>query len=341
VREVTLIPGDGIGPEVIDAARRVLDHASKEISWDVKEAGDVAYQKFGTAVPSSVIDSLKRTRLGLKGPMGVPTAGYPSPNTEIRSAMDLWCNIRMAIHFHGGISPHLGTDIVLIRDTTEDLVRGAQQMVGPDAGIAIRFITRANAERLARFGLKYAREHHIKKVTVPNQAPSFRSTDGLFVTAVLEVAKEFPELTVEEEAMDAVCMHLALKPQAYPMFLSPNLYGGILCGLCSGLAGGVGLMPGANVDGTGTAVFEAGHGSAPKYTGLNKVNPTGMILSGAMLLEHIGEVEAGSRIRGAIATVMSEGHHLTYDQGGRASTSDMADAVIAALDRAPVGRSRP
>lgn len=334
MHDVTLIPGDGIGPDVVAAAKNVLDYATPSINWDEVQAGDEAFRKHGNPVPPEVIDSLRRTRLGLKGPMGVPTAGYASPNTEIRNAMGLWCNIRMAIHFEGARSPHVGTDIVLVRDVTEDLVRGVQQMVGPDAGIAIRFITRANADRLARFGLDYARSRGIKRVTVPNQAPTFRSTDGLFVTTVMDVARDYPELTVDEEAMDAVTMHLAMRPQAYPMFLSPNLYGGILCGLCSGLVGGVGLMPGANLDGNGTAVFEAGHGNAPKYTGMNKVNPTGMILSGAMLLEHIGESEAASRVRAAVAAVIREGKHVTYDQGGSASTSEMGNAVVVALDRA-------
>ena len=329
MRDVTLIPGDGIGPEVIAAARQVLDRATSQINWEVVQAGDEAYRSSGKAVPPDVIESLQRTRVGLKGPMGVPTDGYPSPNTEIRNVMGLWCNLRMAIHFEGARSPHVGTEIVLMRDLAD---RGAQQMVGPDAGIAIRFITRANAERLARFGLTYAREHGITRVTVPNQAPTFRSTDGLFVSAVMRVAEEYPDLTVEGEAMDAVTMHLAMRPQAYPMFLSPNLYGGILCGLCSGLAGGVGLMPGANLDGEGTAVFEAGHGSAPKYAGLNKVNPAGVILSGAMLLEHIGESEAAKRVRDALASVIRQGKHVTYDQGGAASTSEMADAVVAALE---------
>ena len=336
MHDVTLIPGDGIGPDVVAAAKNVLDHATSSISWDEVQAGHEAYQKHGNPVPPEVIDSLRRTRLGLKGPMGVPTAGYASPNTEIRNALGLWCNIRMAIHFEGARSPHIGTDIVLVRDVTEDLVRGVQQMVGPDAGIAIRFITRANADRLARFGLGYARSHGIKRVTVPNQAPTFRSTDGLFVTTVMDAAKDYPEVTVDEEAMDAVTMHLAMRPQAYPMFLSPNLYGGILCGLCSGLVGGVGLMPGANLDGTGTAVFEAGHGNAPKYTGMNKVDPTGMILSGAMLLEHIGESEAASRVRAAVAETIRQHKHVTYDLGGSASTSEMADAVVAALDRSQV-----
>lgn len=330
MHEVTLIAGDGTGPEVVAAARLVIDAATSKIHWDEVEAGESAYHRTGSAVPPAVIESLQRTKVGLKGPMGVPTKGYASPNTEIRNVMDLWCNLRMAIHFEGARSPHSGTKIVLIRDVTEDLVRGAQQMVGPDAGIAVRFITRANVERLARFGLDYAREHGIRRITIPNQAPSFRSTDGLFVSTVLEEAKAYPDLTVEEEAMDSVTMHLAMRPQAYPMFLSPNLYGGILCGLCSGLVGGVGLMPGANLNGE-TAVFEAGHGNAPKYAGLNKVNPTGVILSGAMMLDHLGETEAARSVETAVAKVIREGKHVTYDQGGNATTSGMAEAVADAL----------
>ena len=188
---------------MVAAARRVIDHATPTVDWDVVQAGDEAYRTSGKAVPPEVVESLKRTRLGLKGPIGTPLAGYSSPNIELRNVMGLWFNLRMAIHFEGARSPHVGTQIVLIRDVTEDIVRGVQQMVGPDTGIHIKFITRATTDRLARFGLTYAREHGIDRVTVPNQAQTFRTTDGLFVSTVMRVAEEYPELKVEDESSTA------------------------------------------------------------------------------------------------------------------------------------------
>jgi isocitrate dehydrogenase (NAD+) len=327
--EVTLIPGDGIGPELVAAARKVLDRAVSSITWDEVQAGEQAFRAGGKALPDAVLDSLSRTRLGLKGPMGVPKEGYLSPNTEIRAKMGLWCNLRVATYFEGARSRNAGTEIVIIRDVTEDS-RGAQQSVGPDAGIEIKFITRQSAARVARFGLKYASEHGYHRVTIPNQAPSHRSTDGLFLSTILAIAEEYPGLLVEGEAMDSLSMHLAMQPQDYQVLLCMNTYGGILGGHCAGLVGGVGLMAGVNLSDS-VAVFETGHGNAPKYAGLNKVNPAAMILCGAMLLERIGELETARRVRSAVAEVIRQGHHVTYDQGGTATTTDMADAVLAQL----------
>lgn len=329
--EVTLIPGDGIGPEVVAAARSVLDEVTSSIAWDEISVGESAHAKYGTAVPPALFDSLNRTHVALKGPIGVPRAGYPSPNAAIRSTMGLWCNIRLAIRLDETASPYCGTSIVLIRDVLEDLGRGAQQFVGPDAGIAIKFITRPSVARLARFGYNYAVEHGLNHVTIPHQATSNRTTDGLMLSEALSIAREFPSVNVDDEAMDALAMHLVLRPHAYQVLLSSAFYGGILGGLCAGLIGGVGLMPGVNLNGEGTAVFEAGHGSAPKYRGLNKVNPTGMILSGALLLEHLGLAAESSRVRAALKVVLRDPTTVTYDQGGSATTSEMADAVIKVL----------
>jgi isocitrate dehydrogenase (NAD+) len=330
---VTLIPGDGVGPEVATAARTVIDHVTDTIRWDVVEAGLQAYKRHGRAVPAEVIESLTRTRLGLKGPMTVPETGYGSPNTEIRSTMGLWCNIRRARHIPGCRKGTAGTDIVIVRDVTEDLGRGAEQMVGENAGIGIKFVTRAATERLARYAMSYAADRGLTRVTVPNQAPTNRSTDGLFLATVMEEARNHPALRVEGEAMDALAMHLVSDPREYELLLCQNFYGGILGGLCAGLAGGVGLMAGVNLDGAGAAVFEAGHGSVPKYAKLSKVNPAAMILSGAMLLDHIGESEAAELVESAVVEVISDGQHVTYDLGGSASTTEMTDAVRRAIDR--------
>lgn len=329
--EVTLIPGDGIGPELAAATRQVLDHAGASILWDEVVAGEEAYRAFGLAIPESVVASVRRTKAALKGPMGNPGIGYASPNVEIRAQLGLWCNVRLATYFDGARSAFPGTSLVVIRDVTEDVGRGSQQMVGEDAGIAIKFITRASAERVSRFTYRYARERGHNRVTIPHQAPSLRTTDALFLSAAQNAATDFAELKVDDEAMDALCTHLTMHPQKYQVLLCPNLYGGILCGLCAGLVGGVGLMPGVNLDGQGTAVFEAGHGSAPKYKGLNKVNPVGMILSGAMLLDHIGQPEAARRVEAAVAKVIAGRQVVTYDLGGTATTSEMTNAIIAAL----------
>ncbi|MFC4950141.1 isocitrate/isopropylmalate family dehydrogenase [Pseudonocardia sp. GCM10023141] len=330
---VTLIPGDGVGPEVASAARSVIDHVVNGIDWEVVDAGAEAFRRTGRAVPDRVVESLARTRVGLKGPMTVPDSGYSSPNTEIRERMGLWCNMRRATSFGGGAADFTGTDVLVVRDVTEDLGRGVSQHVGPDAGVALKVVTRLAAHRLAEFAFTYAAAQGISQITIPHQAPTNRSTDGLFVSEVMDVASRHPGLTVTDEAMDVVCMHLCMHPQRYQMLLCQNFYGGILTGLCSGLVGGVGLIPGVNLDDRGTAVFEAGHGSAPKYAGLDKVNPTGLILSGALLLEHIGEFDAARAVQTAVRTVLADGQNVTYDQGGSASLSDFTQAVVRAIDK--------
>lgn len=329
--EVTLIPGDGVGPELAAATRLVLDHAGSSIVWDEVVAGEEAYRKTGAAITPELVASVRRTKSALKGPMGNPGAGYLSPNVDLRAQLGLWCNVRMAIYFEGARSPFPGTFLIVIRDVTEDIGRGVQQMVGEDAGVAIKFITRASSDRVSRFAFEYARAHYYTHLTIPHQAPSLRTTDALFLSTAMAAAKDYPDLTVDDEAMDGLSTHLAMRPQSYEVLLCPNSYGGILCGLCAGLVGGVGLMPGVNLDGEGIAVFEAGHGSAPKYKGLNKMNPVGMILSGAMLLEHVGQPEAAARVKAAVSKVIAEHKYVTYDLGGTATTTEMAEAIVAAL----------
>jgi isocitrate dehydrogenase (NAD+) len=331
---VTLIPGDGVGPEVVAAAKFVLDRATSAIDWEEVPAGEPAIRDHGSPLPGETLDSLRRTRVGLKGPIGNPGRGYASPNMTLRYELGLWCNLRIAQHFDGARSRFPGTKLVIVRDVMEDAGRGAEQMVGPDAGVTIKFITRQSAERVAEFACSYARLHGYRRITIANQAPSQRLTDGLFLSAALDVGRAYDDLAMDEEAMDALSMHLAMHPQEYEILLAPNLYGGILCGLASGLAGGVGLMPGVNLDGEGSVLFEAGHGSVPKYAGQDKVNPTGMILSGAMLLAHIGEADAARAVEAAVAAVIRQGRDVTYDLGGDAGTARMAEAVVAALDGA-------
>lgn len=331
--KVTLVPGDGIGPEVVAATVKVLGAARADVDWEEVEAGADAFTRYGSALPEQTIEVVRRNAALLKGPMTTPQRGYPSPNMGLRMALGTYANVRSARHYPpGGRSRYPGFEVTVIRDVTEDLGRGATQVIGDgEAGAELKVISRRGAERLARFTFRWARDHGQRRVTVAHQAPSQRATDGLFLRTVKAVAaSEFPDLTLDDEAMDGVCMHLAIDPAGYQVLLAPNLYGGILCGLCAGLAGSVGLMPGA-VFGDGTALFEPGHGSAPSYAGRGKVNPTATVLSGAMLLDHLGQRDAAERVRGAVAATIAEGKHVTYDLGGRASTSAMADAICAQL----------
>lgn len=328
---MTLIPGDGIGPEVVASARRVVDAVTREIAWDVVEAGDAAFAKHGTPVPDAVIRSLRETGLGLKGPITVPERGYASPNMEIRRALGLWCNVRFAATMDRSGSRFGGVDIAIARDVTEDLGRGAQQLVGPDAGIAVKFITRAATRRLAEFVFGYAERSGRRRVTVAHQALVHPPTDGLFLETMRDVAQGVRGIALDDEAMDVLAMHLVTRPEAYDVLVAPMSYGGILMGLCAGIAGSVGLMPGFVAGDEGRTIFEAGHGSAPKYRGLNRVDPTAAILCGALLLDHIGQPDAASRVRRAVRAVIAEGTSVTYDLGGGASTTEMTDAVVARL----------
>lgn len=326
--EVTVIPGDGIGPEVIAATRAVLDAATSEIEWREQQAGAEAYARLGTPVPDEVVSAIHGTGVCLKGPLTNPGRDYPSPTRELRRALDLWCNVRIGEAPPRRDRNSAGLKLVIIRDTTEDLGPGAEQTVGPDAAIAIKFTTRAACERIAVFACGYAEHQGLTRVAIPNQATSLRLTDGMFVESVLAEARRHPELEVRGETLDVLMMHLVQDPSRYEVLVTSNFYGGFLCGLCAGLTGGVGLMSGACFGSGTAAIFEAAHGSAPHYAGQDKVNPTGMILSGAMLLEHIGLSSPAVQVRQAVAAVLKDGQHVTYDQGGHASTSEMARAVV-------------
>lgn len=337
MREVTLIPGDGIGPDIVSAARRILDTATGNgIDWDVVEAGELAYERAGVAIPQAVLSSIQRTGIALQGPFTGHVPAYVAPAVEIRRKLGLTINVRVAEHFMGTPSLNAGTRITLIRDLAEDVSNGVQQWVGSDAGIAIKFTTRANSQRLARYALEFASKRRLR-VTIAHHRTLF-TTDGLYLASARGVAAEYPEVEVADEAMDSLCMHLVIRPHAYEVIVSPLVMGGIITGLCAGLIGTVGLMPGMSV-GDGHAVFEAAHGSAPHYAGQNKVNPGAMILAGSMLLEHIGENQAALRVREAVKRVIQAGEHTTYDIGGSAGTLEMAEAVREQLGEHPPGSS--
>ncbi len=326
---IAFIPGDGIGPEVCWAARRVLDATGLNLEWIDGQAGEAAVQSHGTPLPAETLRLVAEAGVVLKGPMANPIGrGYESPNIGLRAAADLHANVRIATSFHGVPTPFAGTDIAVVREITEDVYNGARQMVGPDAAIAIKFVTRATSERIARFAFEYAIEHGRKKVTIAHKAATLKLTDGLFLEAVRTVAAEYPTIECEDHLIDALAMHLVRAPQQFDVLLAPFQYGDILADLCAGLVGGLGLVPGASF-GERAAFFEAAHGSAPKYAGLDRVNPTALILSGALLLDHLGETEAAASVRAATKAVIEERRSTTYDLGGSATTSEMTDAIVA------------
>ncbi|MDI3280630.1 MAG: isocitrate/isopropylmalate dehydrogenase family protein [Bacillota bacterium] len=332
MHRVTLIPGDGIGPEVAEAARRVLDASGAEIEWIRVEAGEAMLERYGTPLPDSVLEAIRETKVALKGPITTPVGeGFRSVNVQLRQALDLYANVRPARSFEGIPSRYSGVDIVIFRENTEDLYAGIEHRIGDWAAESIKLITRQASERIARAAFQYARREGRRKVTIGHKANIMKFTDGLFLETARAVAAEYPDITCDDVIVDALCMRLVMKPEQFDLLLLPNLYGDIISDLCAGLVGGLGVAPGANI-GDEMAVFEAVHGSAPKLAGQNKVNPTAMILSGAMLLRHLGEAEAARRVEEAVRRVLAARERVTYDLGGTATTSEMADAVIAALE---------
>ncbi len=335
VQRVTLIPGDGIGPELAEATRRVLDASGVAFEWEVVEAGDAVLQREGTPLPESVLDSIRRNRLAIKGPITTPVGeGFRSVNVALRQALDLYANLRPARSIPGLVTRYDDVDLVIVRENTEDLYAGIEHRVGRDAAESIKIITRAASERIARFAFDYAVANGRHKVTAVHKANIMKLSDGLFLESCRTVAAEYEgRIAFEDRIVDNMCMQLVQKPELYDVLVLPNLYGDIVSDLCAGLVGGLGVAPGANI-GTEAAVFEAVHGSAPKYAGQNRANPTALILSGVLLLRHIGEVAAAERVEAALRDVIGEGRAVTHDLGGSAGTSEMADAIVARLEAA-------
>ncbi|MBC7346409.1 MAG: isocitrate/isopropylmalate dehydrogenase family protein [Clostridia bacterium] len=328
---ITLIPGDGTGPELTSAARRVIEAAGAAVTWEVVEAGEKALERYGTPLPEEVLASIRRNRVALKGPLTTPVGtGFRSVNVALRQALGLYANLRPARTLPGIPSRYQDVDLVVVRENTEDLYAGIEHMVGEDAAESIKIITRRASERIVRFAFEYALAHGRHKVTAVHKANIMKCTDGLFLACARKVAEEYPAIAFEDRIVDNMCLQLVQKPELYDVLVMPNLYGDIISDLCAGLVGGLGVAPGANL-GEEVAVFEPVHGSAPKYAGQNKVNPLATILSGVMMLEHIGETAAAARIRRAVERVLRAGKQVTYDLGGQAGTQEMADAIIAAL----------
>jgi isocitrate dehydrogenase (NAD+) len=331
---VTLIPGDGTGPEITEATKRVLDATGVDFDWDVQQAGVDIMKEIGTPLPASTIESILTNKIGIKGPITTPVGtGFRSVNVALRKACNLYSCVRPCKYYEGVRTKYRDVDLVLIRENTEDLYAGIEfeadtpdnlklieflKSTNPDAhfgahtGISIKPISVEATERIVHYAFDYARDNGRKKVTAVHKANIMKFTDGLFLATATEVAKKYPDIEFEERIVDNMCMQLVQKPELYDVLVLPNLYGDVLSDLCAGLVGGLGVAPGANI-GTEAALFEPTHGSAPKYAGLNKVNPMAMMLSGVMMLKYINEHEAADLMESSIADIIREGKSVTYD----------------------------
>jgi isocitrate dehydrogenase (NAD+) len=329
---VTLIPGDGIGPELAEATRRVLEATGVGFDWEYQEAGEAMIAEHGTPLPEAVLESIRRNKVALKGPITTPVGGgFRSANVTLRQALGLYANVRPARSMKGLDTRYEDVDLVIVRENTEDLYAGIEHMVGPDAAESIKIITRAASERIARYAFEYAVANGRRKVTAVHKANIMKLSDGLFLESCRTVAADYEgRIEFEDRIVDNMCMQLVQKPDLYDVMVLPNLYGDIVSDLCAGLVGGLGVAPGANI-GTEAAVFEPVHGSAPKYAGLNKANPTALILSGVLMLRHLGEQAAAEQVETALREVIADGRRTTYDLGGEAGTSQFADAIIERL----------
>ena len=329
---VTLIPGDGIGPELADATRHVLEATGIAFDWDVQEAGEATIAAEGTPLPERVLDSIRANGVAIKGPITTPVGtGFRSVNVALRQTLELYANLRPARSMKGVESRYTDVDLIIVRENTEDLYAGIEHRVGPDAAESIKIITRAASERIARFAFDYAVANGRRKVTAVHKANIMKLSDGLFLESCRTVAADYAgRIEFEDRIVDNMCMQLVQKPDLYDVLVLPNLYGDIVSDLAAGLVGGLGVAPGANI-GTEAAVFEPVHGSAPKYAGQNKANPTALLLSGALMLRHLGHPDVADRVETAVRDVVAEGRTVTYDLGGTAGTSQFADAVIERL----------
>jgi isocitrate dehydrogenase (NAD+) len=330
MHRITLVPGDGIGPEITEATKLVLA-AAAPVEWEVVRAGEEALRECGTPLPAEALESIRKNKVALKGPLTTPVgSGFRSVNVALRMAFDLYANVRPARTYPGVKSRYENVDLVVVRENTEDLYAGVEHMVGEDAAESIKIITRKNSARIVRFAFELAVREGRRKVTAVHKANIMKCTDGLFLEVAREVAAGYPQIEFEDRIVDNMCMQLVQKPEQYDVLVAPNLYGDIISDLCAGLVGGLGMAPGANI-GEGAAIFEPVHGSAPKYAGLNRANPAAMILSSVMMLDYLGERRAAERVRRALVEVLAEGKSVTPDLGGTATTMEMAEAVAARI----------
>jgi len=354
-----LIPGDGVGPELAEATRACLEATGVKFDWDVQTAGMDVMASEGTPLPDRVLESIRKNKVAIKAPLTTPIGtGFRSVNVALRKELDLYACLRPCKSYAGVRSRYKNIDLVIVRENTEDLYAGIEfqkgtpgttELIGhierlskmkirPDSGVSIKPISVTGTERIVRFAFDYARQYKRKKVTAVHKANIMKFSDGLFLEVARETAKKYPEIEFEDRIVDNMCMQLVQKPELYDVLVLPNLYGDILSDLCAGLIGGLGVAPGANF-GTNGALFEATHGSAPKYKGLNKMNPVALILSGVLMLRHLGETQAADRLEKAVADVISEGLNVTYDlkkdrnDPSAVGTREMGRAIIRAMKK--------
>ncbi len=354
---VTLIPGDGIGPEIAEVTRKCIDATGVPIDWDIQHAGIDVMAVEGTPLPARVIESIRKNKVALKSPITTPVGtGFRSVNVALRAELDLYACVRPCKSYEGVRSRYKNINLVIVRENTEDLYAGIEFQKGtreageviefinkysakkirPDSGISIKPISVFGSERIVRYAFEYARKHKRKKVTAVHKANIMKFSDGLFLEVARDIAKKYPDIEFDDRIVDNMSMQLVQMPENYDVLVLPNLYGDILSDLCAGLIGGLGVAPGANIGERG-ALFEATHGSAPKYKGLNKVNPTAVILSGVLMLAHLGEADAARRLETAVADVIREGKSVTYDMKQdkndptAVGTREMGDAIIAKM----------
>jgi len=329
--KVTLIPGDGIGPEVSAAAQSVITASGASIEWEVVEAGAACIAQYGTPLPDHVLETIRRNKVALKGPVTTPVGkGFRSVNVSLRQQLQLYANVRHLRNLPNVPSRYENVDIVVVRENTEDLYAGIEHMVGRDAAESIKIITREASERIGRYGFELARREGRKRVTIVHKANIMKLSDGLFLESVRSVARDYPEIVCDDVIVDAMCMNLVQIPEQFDVLVLPNLYGDIISDLVAGLVGGLGVAPGANI-GEMYAVFEAAHGSAPQIAGQNLANPLAMIISGVEMLKYLGFVKEAQLVEKGIEHVLRQREYVTPDLGGKAGTKEMASAIIAAM----------
>lgn len=326
--KITLIPGDGIGLEVISATKEVIDASGANIEWEIVMAGASVMNTYGTPLPDHVIESIRKNKVALKGPITTPVGkGFRSVNVALRQNLNLYANVRPVKSYEGIPSLHKNVDFIIVRENTEGLYAGVEHMVGNDAAESIKIVTRKASERIAKFAFELAKKENRKKVTAVHKANILKLSDGLFLQCAVKCSKEYKHIYFEDVIVDAMSMKLVQNPQNYDIIVAPNLYGDILSDLAAGIVGGLGLVPGANI-GDEAAVFEPVHGSAPDIAGKNIANPTATILSGVMMLKYIGKVKEAHLIENALSKVLKEGKKLTRDLGGTLGTKEFAQEII-------------
>ncbi len=329
---ITLIPGDGIGPEVTEAVIRIFKAAAVDIDWERHDAGVTAFKRYSQSLPGTLLDSIRRNKVALKGPVTTPIAeGFTSVNVGLRKALDLYANLRPVRNLPGVQTRFTDVDLIIVRENTEDLYAGLEHQIIPGVVESLKIITEKASTRIAAFAFDHARKNGRTRVTAVHKANIMKLSDGLFLESTRAVSREYSDVSYDERIVDAACMQLVMRPEKFDVLLLPNLYGDIVSDLCAGLVGGLGVVPGANI-GLDTAVFEAVHGSAPDIAGQNKANPLALLQSAVLMLEHVGEMIAAKRIKDAIVRVLGSGpEHRTRDIGGTGNTADFTTAMCETL----------